>query len=158
MVVVARPSIMSAVVSRIRSFSEILAFVQTAAGDRDARSDRPRVATEIRDYWLMPTHAVWVKARGGPQSDEQLGLLNQRVDVWCYGQNDYEAERLNRIVMACLCPDQGQHLVSFIVSNTRVYDVRSEALGFSDVDTERGGNWPYYWQPVVFKYGSQPTA
>jgi hypothetical protein len=143
---------MGAMLVRIASFEEITAFISTASGSKTGKT-KARISDELHTDWNMPTHAIRIRAAGGPQSDIMTGLLRQRFDTFCYGTNGYEAGRLNRILAACIAPDPGTRPCSFIAANTSVRDVRQEAEPIKGEAAEYNG-WDVYIQPFVVTYGS----
>lgn len=141
MTVQVQPDLMGTMIARLRSFAEITALVGTTP---------PRVSAEFQRDWPMPCKAVRVRASGGPRGDVSVNILQSRLDVFCYGETGFEANRLKRTVYPALCPDQSG-IASFVLAHTRVYDIRPEAEGISDTDLSTG--WPFCWFPVIVTWG-----
>ena len=154
MVIVARPDLLGCLLLRLRSFGEVTALVNSAAGWTDGRVGSPRISAVIHDKWAMPTRAVRLMKTGGPPGDIQTNVLRQRVDVTCYGSNDREASDLLNMVAPALAPDQSG-ISSFTLAGCRVYDVVPEAATIVDVDPNLG--WPFAWQPFVIVWAGVPA-
>lgn len=139
-----RPDILSAVLDRLRANTDLAALTNTAAGWKDGGSGI-RIAGSIQPKWKMPTKAVIVRPRGGPIDFEKrsVGLLKSRMDVFCYGESSYEAQRLWRTLDPVLCPDQSR-LSFFKLNGCRVVGITAEREYDTDVEPDSGWHRAMY--------------
>jgi hypothetical protein len=154
MPILARPDVLGCLLLRLRSFSEVTALVNSAAGWTDGRVGSPRISAVVSGMWVMPTRAVRLMKTGGPPGDIQTNVLRQRVDVTCYGSTDREASDLLNMVAVALAPDQSVRS-SFTLGGCRVYDVVPEAAAIVDVDPQT--TWPFAWQSFVVTWSGVPA-
>lgn len=149
MAITARPNLLTAMRSRLLTFSEVTSLVSSAAGWVDGRTEA-RVASQIHGQWKMPTRAIRLRRGGGPPSfDFRVGLWRARVDVFCYGGAGHEASDLVDIVFPVLCPEAGAPS-DFAAGNCLVGLVEPEAEVFADVEPD--SRWPFAWFPVSVLY------
>jgi hypothetical protein len=140
MPVVALPDMLGALIARLRSFPEVRAFVETAAGyvpgtPPDRR--RPRVSAELQDTWAMPTYATLLNWAGGPPGDQHLRVHRTRVDTRWYGPTSHDAKRLWRTGHAALCPGL-RASSAFDAAGCRVADVEQETGPLATRDPDAG--------------------
>lgn len=146
MAVIARPDLIGALIARLRAVTEVTALTST------------RISAALQDAWNMPTHAVLLRAVGGPPGDRQANILVTRLDVFCYGSTPLEAMRLWRLVDPALSPDQS--VVSSFTQTVggvrcRVYDIVPERLASSDVEPDTG--WPRVSATYLVRWSGAPA-
>jgi len=133
----------AALLARLRSFSEILAYVTTAEGyTADATTvqrTRPRISGRVQSFWLLGTwpapptapkdaYAIVVDGPiGSPPADRDVDGYSTRFDLHCYGPNPLKAMALWRQVHPCLCPRRSSMVTErFVANGCRVYVVDHE--------------------------------
>ena len=128
MVVAARPDLIDAVVTRLRTFAEITNLTST------------RITARQQPSWSgMPTYAVLVRPVGGPPGKPQINLMVSRLDIHCYGATEAQAAALWRQLDAVFCP--GQELTTkFTQDSCHVGVVVREGGPTSGI--EPGTDWP----------------
>lgn len=120
------------------------------SADADVAALTPSVvAPEIRntDVPSMPKKIVVLRPSGGIHviGRGYVGVKDHRVDVFCYGETPYEADRLHRAVYGALI-----NLRRNVKNGTLLYWAQPESVGWSlrDPDTE----WPFVqstWQVLA---------
>lgn len=132
-----------ALMARLRSFNEILAFVTTAEGyTADAtpvQKTRPRISGRVQSFWQIgrwpaaPTdpQRAWsivvAGPIGSPGDDRDVDGFVTRFDLHCYGSNPLAAMDLWEQVHPCLCPRRSSRVPErFVVSGCRVYGIDKE--------------------------------
>lgn len=144
MPVVSEPDFIGAVIGRLRSISEITALTST------------RISGQLGGDWdPMPRHAVLVRRAGGTD-DPDVDHFLPRVDIRCYGSNEYEAGRLARIVKPALCPTRASlRPTAFTQGNCRVLDVAYEAGPFGSQEPET--KWWFVLATYRFRISEIPV-
>jgi hypothetical protein len=128
MVVAARPNVLRAVLTRLRTFTEITDLTST------------RITSRLQPSWAgMPTYAILVRPAGGPPGKPQINLMRSRFDVHCYGATEAQSAALWRQFDAVFCPGQ-ERAVAFTADSCRVGTVERESMPFSGL--EPGTDWP----------------
>lgn len=165
MVVAAMPDVVSAIVARLRSFSEILALVTTADGytatANTAQKARPRISGRVQSFWQLGTwpadptqskdlYALMVSGPiGSPGDDRDGAIYATRVDLHFYASNPIEAMAFWRQVHPILCPRRGT-AERFVANGCRFLTVESEG-GPSQV-VEPDTKYPKVVAPYVFRW------
>jgi len=138
---------MGALITRLRSFSEITALVGTSP---------PRVASEFKRAWTpaMPTYAIRLNRAGGRPSQIDSFRKLSRVDVFCYGPDITRADMLMEIVEPALCPGAAA-ANGFVQSGCVFFGIEPEtdAIVTLDPDTK----WPYAWMPFIVDWSVVPV-
>lgn len=150
MPVTALPDLAGAINARLRSSSAIAALAGT------------RISTARQTSWSLPNYAVLIEAgKGEGPGPEQPGLVNERVEVRCYGPNVYQAHLLWRTLDYFFCPPVGagsSRPSSFRVtaSGEMVNVTKVEREGGPLRLTEPDETWPYTWAAYIVTY-SEPS-
>lgn len=133
-----------AIVLRIKTFANVVSLV---CGN---------VATQRYDSWALPNYAVLVEGPKGGPGDLDLGLVEQRFDIVCYGPDERRSKILADRLLQQLMDRSRSRGTSFLLAHTRVYSVRCESGSIALVDPIR--KWPYVTIPVLVKYGGVPVG
>jgi hypothetical protein len=147
MPIVPEPDFIGAVVGRLRSISDVTALTST------------RISGQLQDDWFpgqtTAQHAVLVRRASGTDEPE-LDHFHPRLDIRCYGANEYEAGRLARIVKPALCPTRASgNPTSFTQGGCRVIDVAYEAGPFGSQEPET--KWWFVQASYRFRVSAVPV-
>ncbi len=120
---VASPDHIGAVIARLRSFGDLLAFCPDET--RGSKTIR-RIGGEMQpladpDHWTG--HALIVLDAPGGGEDLYVPLSTPHIDVWAYGSTGLEASRAARLALSALVPPSRRGL-AFTAANCRIIDVR----------------------------------
>lgn len=80
-----------------------------------------RIAGALRDEWHMPVAAIVLQRVGGPPADHGTRRQFQRIQMDCYGPQDYLAYRTWATAHPVLCPLAGK--VSFVAEGCVVQSI-----------------------------------
>lgn len=140
------PSIVAALIARLRRFTNITALCGDEVVDVRQRAGTPgsmtvrRISTKLEANvkgraWTG--HALVVNGAGGGGADPWVPIAGPNIDVLCYGVSREEAERLERLVVAALEPTDHRDN-GFVEGDCAVADVHrvTGPLAFFDRDNQ----------------------
>lgn len=156
MALVIPPDHISAVIERLRSFSELQALTSSAAGWSDGRTGQARISGERHLDWKMPTQSIIVQSGGG--FEDSLDDIVASVDLRCYGSTGVNAAQVYRNAYAAMCPPAPSGISrGFKLVNCMVRDIELSAGPFALIEPNQP-SWHLRLATFRVRFSAVPVA
>lgn len=102
-------------------------------------------------------NAIIIETGRGGRGDLGLGLIEERVDIRCYGTSDLKAHEVWRTLHMYIIKPLYDGKISFTKGQTRVYKVEAEGAPNRLIDNTQA-DWPFTLCTYIFTYSAQKVT